>query len=188
MNGVGINPCVFLDRDGGINVERGVVSSVSEFEFMEGIFPLSRYFKGLGYKIVVVTNQSGVGRGYFSQGAFDQLTSWMSKRFLEEECSIDLILAATADPTNPDVSEAELYRRKPNPGMIMEAATALNLDLNTSLLIGDNLRDVEAGKAAGIPNLYMIGDHPKYLSIAKCFADLNECLIALKMKFVEVSK
>jgi D-glycero-D-manno-heptose 1,7-bisphosphate phosphatase len=187
LNDIEITPCLFLDRDGVINVDRGYVSNASDFEFIEGIFPLSRYFKRLGYKIVVVTNQSGVGRGYFSKEAFDDLTSWMGKRFVEEKCSIDLILAATADPTNPDASEIELFRRKPNPGMILEAPKALNLDLSRSLLIGDNLRDVEAGMAAGIPNLYLIGEHPTDPSKAECFADLNQCLIVLKKKFGEVS-
>jgi D-glycero-D-manno-heptose 1,7-bisphosphate phosphatase len=70
--------------------------------------------------------------------------------------------------------------------MILEAARVFNLDFNRSVLIGDNFTDAEAGKAAGIPNLYLIGDHSKDCLLAECFADLNQCLIVLRMKFGEV--
>ena len=152
-------PALFLDRDGVINVDHGYVSKIENFVFIDGIFEICRYFKRLEYKIIVITNQSGIGRGFFSQESFEKLSKWMSERFIQEGCSIDLILAATANPDDGEVSAAELFRRKPNPGMIFEAEDYLKLDLSRSILIGDTPRDVEAGRAAGIPNLYLIGNH-----------------------------
>ncbi len=180
------SPALFLDRDGVINIDRGYVSKIEDFIFIDGIFELCRHFKNLGYKIIVVTNQSGIGRGYFSQDAFDALNKWMSERFAQEGCSLDLILAATVDPNDPKVSEAELFRRKPNPGMIFEAASNLSLDLEHSILIGDSSRDIEAGKAAGIPNLYLIGDSLESALISERFADINECLLGLRKRFGEI--
>ena len=179
-------PALFLDRDGIINIDHGYVSEIRDFIFVDGIFELCRYFKRLRYKIIVVTNQSGIGRGYFSQGSFDVLSKWMSDRFVQEGCSLDLILAATANPSDAKATEAELFRRKPNPGMILEAANHLRLDLERSILIGDSLRDIEAGKAAGIPNLYFIGNNLEAISMAGSFADLNQCLLGLREKFGEM--
>lgn len=182
----GLAPALFLDRDGVINIDNGYISEIRDFIFVDGIFEMCRYFKGLNYKIIVVTNQSGIGRGYFSQNKFNVLNKWMSERFIQEGCGLDLILAATADPNDPNVPEAEFFRRKPNPGMIFEAAALLKLDLAKSMLIGDSLRDIEAGNAAGIPNLYLIGGQFGSSLIAESFTDLNQCLLELRRKLNEI--
>ena len=182
----GLAPALFLDRDGVINVENGYISLIEDFIFVDGIFEMCRYFKRLNYKIVVVTNQSGIGRGYFSQDTFEVLSNWMREKFIQEGCALDLILAATADPNDPKLSEVELFRRKPNPGMIFEASSQLKLDLTQSILIGDSLSDIEAGRAAGVPYLYLIGEQFVSSPIAESFADLNQCLLELRNKFIEV--
>ena len=182
----GLAPALFLDRDGVINIENGYISEIEDFIFSDGIFELCRYFKELNYKIIVVTNQSGIGRGYFTQDKFDVLSHWMSEKFIQEGCGLDLILAATADPNNPNLPEVEFFRRKPNPGMIFEAASLLELDLSQSILIGDSLSDIRAGKAADIPNLYLIGEHSGSSLIAESFADLNQCLLELRKKLIEI--
>lgn len=183
----GLAPALFLDRDGVININKGYISEIKDFFFVDGIFEMCRYFKELNYKIVVVTNQSGIGRGYFSQNKFDVLSKWMNERFIQEGCGLDLILAATANPSDPNLLESEFFRRKPNPGMIFEAATLLKLDLAKSILIGDSLSDIEAGNAAGIPNLYLIGRQFGSSVIADSFTDLNQCLLELRGKLNGIS-
>ena len=174
------HPALFLDRDGVINREAGYITNTDGIEFMEHIFEICRFFKDQLYKIVVITNQSGIGRGIISQAQYSQINSLIINKFNSENCSIDLILTATIDPTNNANNQEEAYLRKPNPGMIIKAELELNLDLNRSVLIGDNLSDMQAGKNALIPRLYLISNPPVYSGFFESFADLKSCLVGLK--------
>ena len=153
-------PALFLDRDGVINVNRGFVSRCEDFEWMPGIFDVARTAVGRGMPIVVVTNQTGIGCGYYSEDDFADVTRFMRKRFDDEGAP----LAATYHcPFHPDAIE-ERYRaadhpwRKPNPGMILAARDDLYLDLARSALLGDRAVDLQAGQAAGVGALGLIGD------------------------------
>ena len=125
---------LFLDRDGVINVNHGYVHSVRNFEFIDGIFDIVRAAHANNFKIVVITNQSGIGRGLYSETQFYQLTSWMCKEFLDAGAPIDKVYFSPFHPTQglgkykkDDVS------RKPNPGMIYQAQQELGLDLDNSI-------------------------------------------------------
>lgn len=181
------SPALFLDRDGIINIDSGYVSKIRDFVFIDGIFDLCRYFAKLGFKIVVITNQSGIGRGYFSLQEYEELNTWLFDKFLQEGCGLDMILAATENPDEESQREGQKSWRKPSPIMIFEAARSLNLDLNQSLLIGDKATDIEAGRAAGIPNLYLIGVSEEPQGATKSFADILECFRELKHDFNEDS-
>ncbi|MDG2018637.1 MAG: D-glycero-beta-D-manno-heptose 1,7-bisphosphate 7-phosphatase [Porticoccaceae bacterium] len=145
------NKAVFLDRDGVINIDRSYVYKVEEFDFMDGIFEFCRHAKKLGYKLVVVTNQSGIGRGYYSEDDFSKLTNWMKQRFLENGCELDAIYFC---PHHPETAVAPYLTncdcRKPAPGMLLKAIQDFALSPSESVMIGDNETDMQAAKAAGI--------------------------------------
>ena len=100
----------------------------------------------------------------------------MLDKFEEKNCKIDLVLESTLDPNQINPSHFEVLRRKPNPGMILEAANLLNIDLKNSFLIGDHERDVQAGSEAGIRNLYLLGNKSE-LSEVISFTSLRELLL-----------
>lgn len=150
---------LFLDRDGVINVEKNYVHRIEEFEFVEGIFDLCRTAAQRGMLIVVVTNQAGIGRGYYSEAQFFRLTDWMRLRFAEEHAPIGAVYFC---PYHPECGIGEYrkdsYDRKPNPGMILRARDELQLDLSRSILVGDKATDILAGKAAGVGTTVLLGE------------------------------
>ena len=142
---------LFLDRDGIINEEYNYVHRIDDFVFMSGIFELCRNAKNAGMAIVVITNQAGIGRGYYSEEQFKILTDWMNSRFLEEGIIIDAVYFCPFHPTHGvGVFKKESYDRKPNPGMIFRARDELGIDLASSFLIGDNATDIAAAHSASI--------------------------------------
>src|SRR5262245_18664182 len=150
---------LFLDRDGVINVDRGSVHRPDQFEFMTGIFELARFVvNDLRWYLVVVTNQSGIGRGFFDESAYDHLTRWMCDRFAEENAPITKVYHC---PYHPEFGIGAYRRdhpwRKPKPGMILQAAADFDLDLLRSAIIGDSTEDIVAGQAAGIGLRIRIG-------------------------------
>ena len=177
------SPALFLDRDGIINFDSGFVWKKEEFVFQDYIFEFCRYFKEKGFKLVTITNQSGIGRGLFSIEDFHKLNDWMLSRFAEEGCGIDLLLASALDPTNESASSRERSFRKPAPGMILAAEEILNLDLQYSLLIGDRESDIEAGLNAGVKNLFLFNPEVVLGDNYESFESLHECLVTLKEIF-----
>jgi D-glycero-D-manno-heptose 1,7-bisphosphate phosphatase len=151
-----LNPALFLDRDGIINEDKGYVHKISDFIFKEGIFQVVKKANDNNYHVVVITNQSGIGRGIFTLDDYRKLTGWMLDKFEEKKCKIDLVLESRLDPNSLNPSDFEDFRRKPNPGMILEAAEILNIDLENSILVGDQERDVMAGHSAGIRKLFLL--------------------------------
>ena len=148
-----LQPALFLDRDGVINVDLDYVSSCEEFEFIDGIFDLCRTARQLGYLIFVVTNQAGIGRGYYNEQDFLELTNWMCDVFRGEGVEISKVYYCPYHPEH-GVGQYKLDspNRKPKPGMILEAIKEFGVDVNRSVLIGNNVTDVEAGIAAGVAN------------------------------------
>jgi D-glycero-D-manno-heptose 1,7-bisphosphate phosphatase len=145
---------LFLDRDGVINVEKNYVHRVEDFEFMPGIFELCRRAGELGYLLVVVTNQAGIGRGLYTEAQFQALTHWMIGQFRERGIEIARVYHCPYHPT-AGVGEyrRESFDRKPNPGMLLKARDELGLDLARSVLVGDKESDIAAGSAAGVGRL-----------------------------------
>lgn len=176
-------PALFLDRDGVINKENGYIDSTLKIEFLESIFDLCRFFKQKNFKVVVATNQSGIGKGLISLKQYHEINSYIVEKFKNENCALDLILTASFDPNSGSCDDEEIFLRKPNPGMILRAKSILDLDLNKSLLIGDNLTDMEAGKKASLPRLYLIKNPPLYSDYFETFVDLQSCLVRLKHEF-----
>lgn len=151
MEGVTKAKALFLDRDGVINREKDYVHRVEDFEFVDGIFELCRAAQAQGYLPVVITNQSGIGRGYYSEAQFQELTAWMKREFALHGVEIARVYHC---PYHPDAGigeyRAESFDRKPNPGMILRAEQDLDLDLARSVLVGDRKSDMQAGEAAGV--------------------------------------
>jgi len=142
---------LFLDRDGVINVDHGYVHSAENFEFVDGIFDLVRAACKVGYRVVVVTNRAGIGRGYYSQSQFNDLTVWMCAQFQKYGAHIDRVYFSPYHPT-AGVGEYRKYEdtRKPGPGMILRARRELDLSLENSILVGDKPSDILAGITAGV--------------------------------------
>jgi D-glycero-D-manno-heptose 1,7-bisphosphate phosphatase len=144
-------PALFLDRDGIINVETNYVYRIDDFVFIDGIFDLCRSAVAAGMVVVVVTNQAGIGRGYYTEAQFKVLSAWMCERFTEEGI---VIAGVYYCPYHPEHGvgkyKADSFDRKPNPGMILRAKDDLGLLLETSILVGDKASDIAAAKAAKV--------------------------------------
>ena len=145
---------LFLDRDGVINIEKEYLYKKEDFDFIDGIFELCQYYQNLDYKIVVVTNQSGIARGYYREEDFRTLSLWMKEKFLEKDIVIDAIYHC---PHHPDIS-GECICRKPKAGMLLDAKRDLGLDLENSIIVGDKERDIEAGINAGLSLTYLFDE------------------------------
>jgi D-glycero-D-manno-heptose 1,7-bisphosphate phosphatase len=144
-------PALFLDRDGVINEDRPYVHRVEDFRFMDGIFSLVLAAQQAGYLIVVVTNQSGIGRGLYTENDFWTLTGWMLEQFAQGGCHIDGVYFCATHPEHGLGSyRVESVFRKPGPGMLLQAAAELKIDLARSILVGDKQSDIQAGIAAGV--------------------------------------
>jgi len=142
---------VFLDRDGVINRECGYVHDVDDFHFIDGVFDACLAMIKAGYRLIVITNQAGIARGYYTEDDFHHLTKWMLGEFKQHGIKIDDVYYC---PHHPIHGVGEYRRdcgcRKPAPGMILRAAKEHSLDLRRSVLIGDKATDIEAGRAAGV--------------------------------------
>lgn len=153
---------LFLDRDGVINEDRGYVHRREDFVFLDGVFDACRHAAGLGYRLVVVTNQSGIGRGYYSEEDFRQLNEWMLARFGQHAVTI---AGVYYDSTHPRHGLGDYRRvsggRKPAPGMILRARDELDLDLPHSVLVGDRESDITAARAAGVGTAILVCAGPK---------------------------
>ncbi len=146
-----MNRALFLDRDGVINIEKHYVYRIEDFEFVEGIFNLCTLAKKLGFLLLVITNQAGIGRGYYRLTDYEKLTNWMLEQFATHRADIERVYYCPFHPT-AGIGEykKESFDRKPNPGMILKAKNDFCLDLTRSVLIGDKDSDIEAGRAAGV--------------------------------------
>lgn len=145
------NKALFLDRDGVINEDYGYVHSPDSFDFIEGIFDVARHAYKRGYLIIVVTNQAGIARGYYSVSEFLELSDWMCSKFEAEKAPISKVYFS---PYHPTEGQGEYLRddesRKPNAGMLFEAIREFDLDPKASLLIGDQSTDILAGRLAEV--------------------------------------
>ena len=148
---------VFLDRDGVINQDTGYVSCVDDFHFIDGTIEALQILKKKGYCLVVVTNQSGIARGYFTEEQFMSLTEWMDWSLADRDVDLDGIYFCPHHPT-AGVGEyrQECTCRKPAPGMLLDAAKDLKIDLANSYMVGDKAGDLQAAKAAGVGHKVLV--------------------------------
>ena len=141
---------IFLDRDGVINKEINYLHKIEDFEFIDGIFDACLHFQSLGYKIIIITNQSGISRGYYSEIDYQKLTQWMLDQFKYKNINILDIFHCPHGPDNT------CDCRKPKPGMFLKAKVKHNTDMEKSWLIGDKEVDVIAANEAGIENTILV--------------------------------
>lgn len=163
---------VFLDRDGVINQDTGYVSCIDDFHFIDGTIEALQILKKKGYCLVVVTNQSGIARGYYSEEQFMQLTEWMDWSLADRDVDLDGIYFC---PHHPTAGEApyrqECNCRKPAPGMLLDAANDLGIDLAASYMVGDKAADMQAAKAAGVSHKILVRTGKAVTEEAQALAD-----------------
>ncbi len=158
---MGTHRALFLDRDGVINIDHAYVFKPDNFEFIDGIFELCRKAKDLGYLIFVITNQAGIGRGYYTELDFLKLTEWMVGEFKKHGVDIDKVYFCPSHPEHGiGKYKTDSPNRKPNPGMIVQATKEFDIDLARSVLIGDKVSDIQAGVAAGIAVNVLLNSNP----------------------------
>jgi D,D-heptose 1,7-bisphosphate phosphatase len=144
-------PALFIDRDGVINRDEGYTFRIEDFELLPGVIQLLRQFSDAGFAIVVITNQAGIARGYYSEADFLSLTAHMTAVLLRGGVRIAGVYHCPHHPKGIIPALAiSCDCRKPAPGMFLRAAAEKHLDLRASWLIGDKPSDVEAGLRAGL--------------------------------------
>lgn len=147
----------FIDRDGVLNEERAFVHRAEDFAFVPGAIEALQALQGADYLLVVITNQSGIARGLYSEADYQALTDCMQAQLEAQGVRLD---AVEYCPHLPDAPVAS-YRldcdcRKPKPGMLRRAMLALDIDARASFLVGDRASDVEAGRAIGIGRCFLV--------------------------------
>jgi D-glycero-D-manno-heptose 1,7-bisphosphate phosphatase len=180
---------LFLDRDGVINVDRGYVHRLDQFEFVPGIFPLagSGPMSCGGRSLSSATNL--IGRGYFDEKAHADLTRWMCNRFEAERAAIARVYHCPSHPRHGiGAYRREHPWRKPNPGMILQAMFDFRLDPARCAIVGDKMSDIEAGAAAGLGLRILVASRPcqnggRRVPPHEVVADLSEALALLRSRF-----
>ncbi len=136
------NTAIFLDRDGTINVEKNYLYKITEFEFLPGVIEALKLFQSHGFLLIIITNQSGIARGYYTEEQYHVLNNWMLEELKKNDVNIDAVYYC------PHHSEAKIEKyckncsgRKPKLGMYERAVEDFNIDLSHSYVIGDKIRD-----------------------------------------------
>tara|TARA_Y100000741_G_scaffold330727_1_gene285512 strand:+ start:670 stop:1197 length:528 start_codon:yes stop_codon:yes gene_type:complete len=141
---------IFLDRDGVINKEVSYLHKIKDFEFIKGVFEACKYFLDLNYSIIIISNQSGIGRGLYSEEDYQKINQWMLNEFSLKNISI---LDTFHCPHEP---KSNCSCRKPKPGMFFKAQKKYRIDMNQSWMIGDKETDIESANLAGINNTVLV--------------------------------
>jgi D-glycero-D-manno-heptose 1,7-bisphosphate phosphatase len=148
---------LFLDRDGVVNVEVGYLHRAEDVEFVPGIFSLCRTAMRLGYRLVVVTNQSGIARGFYTEADFEALMVWISGAFRTEGVELDAVYHC---PYHPEHGVGKYRRdhedRKPGTGMLRRAAREFGVALAESVMVGDRCSDIAAANSAGLRQAFLV--------------------------------
>jgi D-glycero-D-manno-heptose 1,7-bisphosphate phosphatase len=152
----------FIDRDGVINEERNYVHRIEDFVLLPGVAEGLKLLSDAGYRLIVVTNQAGIARGYYDQAAMELLHRHLRELLARRDVKLDAIYFCPHHPQGCVAGLAiECDCRKPAPGMLLQAARDFDIDLAASVLIGDKLSDVLAGKQAGVGRAVIVeSGHP----------------------------
>jgi D-glycero-D-manno-heptose 1,7-bisphosphate phosphatase len=163
---------LFLDRDGVINHEVGYLHQSEEVRFVEGIFSLCRTAASLGYRLIVVTNQAGIARGFYGEADFETLMGWMRTEFRAEGVELDAVYHC---PFHPEHGVGEYKRehedRKPGTGMLRRGVREFGVDLQQSVMVGDRCTDIAAANTAGLRQAFLLrgtepdGCNGEYLAV-----------------------
>ena len=137
---------LFLDRDGVVNVEKNYLYKIDDFELMDGIVDVCRFYEDQGYIIIIVTNQSGISRGFYTEDDFKHLSEWMIEHFK----SLGIMITHIYHCPHHESIDGACECRKPEPGMFLEAQKDFDIDMKNSVMIGDNERDIQAAIRAGV--------------------------------------
>jgi len=174
---------LFLDRDGVVNEEVGYLHLAEEVRFVDGIFSLCRTAAGLGYRLIVVTNQAGIARGYYSEADFDLLMEFMRRELRAEGVELDAVYYCPFHPEHGvGKYKQEHEDRKPGTGMLRRGARELGVELRESILVGDRCSDVGAANAAGLKQAFLIrgteaaGCGGEYLAV-ESLAEVEQWLV-----------
>ena len=138
---------LFLDRDGTINIDKHYVYRIEDFEWVPGIIELCQKAQSLGYLIIIITNQSGIERGYFTEEEYKAFTHYMCTQFAKHDIEIAEVLHC------PYLNHSS---RKPSPELFVQVAKRRGIDMCSSISLGDKLRDVQAGVNAGVGRNYLL--------------------------------
>ncbi|MBE6105758.1 MAG: D-glycero-beta-D-manno-heptose 1,7-bisphosphate 7-phosphatase [Anaerovibrio lipolyticus] len=153
-----MNKAVFFDRDGTLNEEVHYLHKIEDFKWIEGAIDAIKYCNDNGYLAIVITNQSGVARGYYPESDIMKLYDWMNDDLAKHGAHLDGIYYCPHHPTGKVREYAiDCDCRKPKPGMLFKAQKDHNIDLKSSYLIGDGVRDVECAEAAGVKGIRYTG-------------------------------
>jgi D-glycero-D-manno-heptose 1,7-bisphosphate phosphatase len=163
---------LFLDRDGVVNVEKNYLHKIEDFELVDGIVEVCRAYAENGFRIIIVTNQSGIARGMYTEEDFQLLSRWMSDHFAALGIRIDRIYHC---PHHEQISGA-CECRKPEPGMFLSAQRDFGLDMGTSVMIGDNERDIEAARRAGVGTNILLSENARTSDADRIIRSLKELL------------
>ncbi|MFC3095540.1 D-glycero-beta-D-manno-heptose 1,7-bisphosphate 7-phosphatase [Alteromonas sediminis] len=152
-----MHKALFLDRDGVINIDKGYIYQAADVEWVPGVIDIMQAFKNKGYKIIVVTNQSGIGRGYYSEKDFHALMTWMNQALSASQVQFDGVYFC---PHHPEHALGKYKKvcgcRKPAGGMLFDAIEAHHINPADSTMIGDSWRDVMAAEEAGVGQIYYL--------------------------------
>lgn len=154
VEGKVLRRAVFLDRDGTLNKDVGYVHRKEDWQWLPGVAEALKRLRAVGYVLVVVSNQSGIARGMYDREALRQLEEWVNVELAAKNAAID---AWYYCPHLPEIT-GPCECRKPEPGLLLQAARDLDIDLANSWMIGDRVRDVQAGLAAGCQSILL---HPE---------------------------
>jgi len=162
------NKAVFLDRDGVINFDYGYIGTVDRFKIIPGVIQALRTLQSYGYLLIIITNQSGIGRKYYTEKDFELVNSHMITLLMNNQVHITDVFHC------PHLPEDKCFCRKPNPGMLIRATKKYNIDIKKSLLFGDNEKDILAGKNIGIEKNILIGSGSKLFENCVTYPSLEK--------------
>ncbi|HCR4032456.1 D-glycero-beta-D-manno-heptose 1,7-bisphosphate 7-phosphatase [Morganella morganii] len=166
-------PAVFLDRDGTINADTGYLHEIDDFQFIENAIEAMQAIKQMGYALIIVTNQSGIARGMFTEDQFMHLTEWMDWSLADRGVDLDGIYYC---PHHPEGTVEEFRQvcncRKPAPGMLLDAQKYLKIDMGNSYMVGDKLDDILAGRAAEVGTTVLVRTGKPVTEDAEAAADI----------------
>ncbi len=147
---------IFLDRDGTLNIDHGYVHRIDDFHFIEGSIEALQKLKAMGFLLVLVTNQSGIARGYFSEEQFLQLTEWMDWSLADRGVDLDGIYYCPHHPQGQGEYKQNCDCRKPKSGMLDQAIRELNIDPAQSFMVGDKAEDLLAAQSAKVRSKILV--------------------------------
>lgn len=157
LDGSRLNKALFLDRDGVVIDDKGYIQNPEDVELVPEIIPLLKHARSLGYRLMIVTNQSGIGRGMFNFSSYDKVNERMLQLLSQSGVVIDRVVkAAYYDKSKYASGLVRKSLRKPRPGMFHSVVAEFGIDLSSSVMVGDRARDLMAAAVSGVRRMYLV--------------------------------